>query len=497
MSERSAEGGGLGRRAVRGAAVTSAGQGLRILIQLASVVIMARLLSPADFGLFAMVMSVAGIAEVFRDFGLSQAAVQAPVLTTQQRNNLFWINSAIGAALAVAVFLASWGIAALYGVEELAPLAQLASVAFLLNGIATQFRASLNRSLRFTALSTTDVSAALVGIGVGVVAALAGVGPWALVAQFLGTAFATLVLVAFFAGWLPGLPRRGVAIGGFIRFGWNMVATQMVTYVGNNVDTVVIGVRFGASQLGIYNRAFHLVMNTANQLRAPITSVAVPILSRLQGEGTRYWDFVRVGQVGLGYTIVVVLAWVIGAAVPVTALLLGPGWAEAAPVLSLLAIAAVFQTLNSASYWVYVSKGITGPLFRYNLVSVTIKVAAILIGSQWGMIGVAIGYAIAPALSWPISLFWISRVIDDVPTRILAWGIVRMSLLAAWGALAAFGAVTLAEPWGVWIQVPLGAIATVAAYAVAALLPIVRRDLGELWTMLRLLRRERSRREDG
>ena len=102
-----------------------------------------------------------------------------------------------------------------------------------------------------------------------------------------------------------------------------MVATQLVTYVGNNVDTVVIGVRFGASQLGIYNRAFHLVMNTANQLRAPITSVAVPILSRLQGEGARYWDFVRVGQVGLGYTIVVVLAFVIGAAVPVTALLLG------------------------------------------------------------------------------------------------------------------------------------------------------------------------------
>jgi O-antigen/teichoic acid export membrane protein len=494
MSEPSVGSEGLGRRAVRGAAVTTAGQGLRILIQLASVVIMARLLSPADVGLFAMVMSVAGIAEVFRDFGLSQAAVQAPVLTSPQRNNLFWINSAMGAALAVAVFLSSWGIAALYGVEELAPLAQLASVTFLLNGLATQFRASLNRSLRFTALSATDASAALIGLGAGVVAALAGVGPWALVAQLLGSAFATLVLVAVLAGWLPGLPRRGVPIGGFIRFGWNMVATQMVTYVGNNVDTVVIGLRSGASQLGIYNRAFHLVMNTANQLRAPITSVAVPVLSRLQREGARYWDFVRVGQVGLGYTIVVVLAFVIGAAVPVTALLLGPRWAEVAPVLSLLAVAAVFQTLNSASYWVYVSKGITGPLFRYNLVSVTIKIACILIGSQWGMIGVAVGYAIAPALSWPISLLWISRVIDGVPTRTLAWGIVRMSLLAGWGALAAWGAAALTEPWGAWAQVPVAALATVAAYAVAAALPVVRRDLGELRTMLRLLRRERRER---
>ena len=227
MIEGSAD--GLGRRAVRGAAVTSVGQALRILIQLASVVIMARLLSPADHGLFAMVMSIAGIAEVFRDFGLSQAAVQAPTLSRAQRSNLFWVNSAIGAALAVLVFLSSWGIAALYGREELAPLAQLASLAFLVNGLATQHRAGLNRALRFGALAIADVLASVAGLGVGVSLALAGAGPWALVAQLLGSSLATLVLVVALGRWLPGLPRRGVPIRGFIRFGWNLVAMQLVT----------------------------------------------------------------------------------------------------------------------------------------------------------------------------------------------------------------------------------------------------------------------------
>jgi PST family polysaccharide transporter len=274
-----------------------------------------------------------------------------------------------------------------------------------------------------------------------------------------------------------------------------MVATQLVSYVGGNVDTVVIGTRFGAAPLGIYNRAFQLVMHTANQLRAPITSVAVPILSRLQGEGERFWGFVRVGQVGLGYTIVVALSFAIGGAGPLTLLLLGPRWAEAAPVLSLLAAAAVFQTLNSASYWAYVSKGVTGPLFRYNLVSVAIKVACVLIGSQWGLLGVAVGYAVAPALSWPISLFWISRVLPGVPTRTLAWGIVRMSLLAGWGALLAYAAAAAAEPWGLVAQVAGALLGTLGAYALAALLPVVRRDLGELQTMLRLVQRERHRSE--
>ena len=163
--------------------------------------------------------------------------------------------------------------------------------------------------------------------------------------------------------------------------------------------------------------------------------------------------------------------------------------------LSLLAVAAVFQTLNSASYWVYISKGITGALFRYNLVSVTIKVACILIGSQWGMIGVAVGYAVAPTLSWPISLLWISRVIEGVPTRTLAWGIVRMALLAGWGAVMAYGAATLAEPLATWVRVAVAALATVAAYGIAAMLPVVRRDLSELRMMLQLLRRERGRRD--
>jgi O-antigen/teichoic acid export membrane protein len=494
MSETSAGGDGLGRRAVRGAAVTSAGQGLRILIQLASVVILARLLSPADFGLFAMVMSVAGIAEVFRDFGLSQAAVQAPALTTQQRANLFWINSTIGVALAVAVFLSAWSIAALYGREELAPLTQLASITFLLNGLTTQFRASLNRALRFSALAATDVVAALVGLGVAIIVGLAGLGPWALVAQLLATAFVTLVLAVVLGGWLPRLPRRAT-MGGFIRFGWNMVATQIVTYVGNNIDSVVIGTRYGAAPLGIYNRAYQLVMRIASQLRTPIASVSVPTLSRLQGEGARYWAFVRLGQVGLGYTVVAGLAFVIGGAVPLTALLLGPRWSEAAPVLSILAIALVFETLNYGSYWVYISTGTTGPLFRYNLVSVSIKVAGILIGSQWGINGVAVGLAIAAALSWPISLLWISRVIEGVPVRTLALGIVRMALLAGWGAAMAYGGGTLAEPMGVWGQTLSAAFATVVAYGIAAVLPVVRRDLGELRTMLRLMRREGGRQD--
>ena len=103
----------LGRRAARGALVTLTGQAARILIQLTSVVVLARLLDPRDYGVLAMVLAVVGVGEIFRDFGLSSAAVQAKDLTLHQRDNLFWINTAIGVVLAVLVFAAAGPLAGL------------------------------------------------------------------------------------------------------------------------------------------------------------------------------------------------------------------------------------------------------------------------------------------------------------------------------------------------------------------------------------------------
>src|SRR5829696_6310068 len=135
----------LGRRAARGALVTLAGQAARIVVQLASVVILARLLDPGDYGVLAMVLAVVGVGEIFRDFGLSSAAVQAKDLTVAQRDNLFWINTAIGVVLAVLVFASAVPLAVLYDEPVLRDVTRVLAVTFVLNGLATQFRADLVR----------------------------------------------------------------------------------------------------------------------------------------------------------------------------------------------------------------------------------------------------------------------------------------------------------------------------------------------------------------
>ena len=215
MSEPSVGSEGLGRRAVRGAAVTTAGQGLRLAIQLASVVIMARLLSPADVGLFAMVMSIAGIAEVFRDFGLSQAAVQAPVLTKEQRDNLFWINCGHrrrARGRGVPVLVGHRG-ALRPGGARAARAARIGHVPAQRTGDAVPGEPEPGAAVHGARDDRRHRGRGRPRRGHRS-SPSPGRDPWALVAQLLGTAFATLVLVVVFAGWLPGRPNRGAAVGG-------------------------------------------------------------------------------------------------------------------------------------------------------------------------------------------------------------------------------------------------------------------------------------------
>lgn len=476
------------------------GQALRIAVQVLSVVILARLLSPGDYGLLAMVAAVIGVADIFRDFGLSTAAIQAKTLSRKQRSNLFWINSSIGFLLSVLVWVAAPLIAGLYQQPSLVPIAQSLAWTFLLNGMATQYRADLNRSLRFTRLATADVVAPVVALGVAAALAASGAGYWALVVQQLVQYTVMLVIVVAGSRWLPGKPSKKTSMDGMLRFGWNIAATQLIGYASNNADSVIIGLRFGAGPLGQYDRAFQLLMNPLNQVRSPVTRIAIPILAKLQDDEKRYSAFLLRGQLALGHTLGFVLGAGAGACVPLTAVFLGTGeWSGVAPILSLLAIAGVFQVLAFVGYWVYVTRGLTRNLVQYTVVSSVIRVSLILLGSQWGVLGVAAGYAIAPALTWPLSFWWLSRC-TVLPLRGLYLGAFRIVLMSGVAGGSAWGVATaLAHASALVALLSAGGAALIVCAAFALVFPPLRRDTLEILDVARRMlgstRRRRGQRE--
>lgn len=481
----------LGRRAARGAAVTLLGQGTRVLVQVVSVIVLARLLTPHDYGLFTLVLVIIGVGEIFRDFGLSTAAIQARELSRVQRDNLLWMNAAIGLALSLLVFAAAPLLAATFHQEELTGLARVAAWTFLLNGFATQYRASLNRSLRFGSVVVADLTGPVAGLVVAVVCALHGLGYWSLVIQQLVQASTILVVVALLSGWLPRAYRRGAGMGHFVHFGWNLVATQLVNYAGNNTDSVVLGLTVGPSDLGLYSRAFSLLKTPLNQVLTPVTNVAIPILARLQDAQDRFSEYVVRGQLLLGYTAIAGLGVVVSCSRPIVDLAFGPEWAGLAPLLALIAVAASFQTLTFVANWVYVSRALTGSLFRFTVVSVLIKITCILVGSRWGVVGVAAGYAASPVLAWPLAFLWLSRL-TTIPTRRLLLGGVRISAVVYTTAALAWWSVSSAEQSGSVAQLAVGVGVTLLGYlAWAALVPAVRRDVAAVLHTARLVRSPR------
>lgn len=259
-----------------------------------------------------------------------------------------------------------------------------------------------------------------------------------------------------------------------------MMASQLVGYLNNSVDTYTIALTLGPDQLGIYNRGFQLLMRPLNQLRAPSTTVALPVLSRLNNDLPRANRYIVSGQLALGYPLVGMLAFAAGAAVPLVNLFLGSDWTAVAPVFALLAIAGAFQTLSYVGNWVYLARALTGQLFWYSLVSLSIKIVCVVVGSNWGIVGVAAGYAIAPALSWPISLWWLSRL-TPLPVRALTYGALRITGCAVVAGLTCLLVVSLLASLALPLEIAAGALAVTAVYLLAAaVLPSIRSDLREV-----------------
>lgn len=485
----------LGHQASRGGASTLLGQLIRVGIYALSVFVLARLLSPQDYGLLAMVVAVIGIGEIFRDFGLSFAAIQAKTLSQHERSNLFWLSSGLGAALGLVVFLSSWPIATFYGDTRLIALTQVLSVTFVANGLAAQLKANLTRSMRFTKLALSEIIASLVGLVVAVTLALLGAGYWALVFQQVGTQATLLVYFAIVGRWIPSAYSRTTPVRHFVNYGTNMLGAQLLSYASRNVDSVVIGATMGPRATGIYNMAFQLMILPLNQLNAPATRVAFPILSRLQDDDRRYAAFLLRGQILMVYGLVAAFGLAVPLAPQLIQIALGPNWSSSAPIFQILAIGGVAQTVSYATYWVFLSKGLSRSQFWWALVTRPFVVLCILLGALWGIEGVAWAYSLSLVVLWPLGIIWVAR---QTPLRI-SWlfvpglrAIVVFLICgaAAWLASAALDSAFI-EPISPWFSVALGTIAYAATFALLWLMSRhVRQDVQEISHTVSLLRKK-------
>jgi PST family polysaccharide transporter len=479
----------LARSGARGALVTLLSQVVRFVLRFGSMIVLARLLAPQDFGLVAMATTVAGIAEIIRDFGLSSAAIQSRKLTDQERSNLFWTNLLIGAGCGALAVAGSGAIASFYGEPRVQSIVLALAGLMVVSGANTQFRAELSRSMKFRALAITDVVAQLLSVAVAVGSAAAGLGYWAIVLQQVTLVVVTCAMNVGQCSWRPGRFTRSVPMGRFLRYGGPVAATQAIGYATNNVDNLALGATWGAGPLGIYSRAYQLLLVPLEQVNTAMTNVVLSVLSKVRDDRVTFDRYLLRLQQANGYLLGTGFAVAAGLSAPLVAIIFGPGWHEVGPVYAVLAVGGIFRAYTQVVYWTFLSLGLTAQQLRLYLITRPFMIGLILAGLPWGPVGVATGHSVAFLLYWLVSLRQLAHATSLDARPLLQQALRSLLQLTAPAGLAAFaGSLAFDNP----AAACLAGVVAVAGY-LAALSALSRRQRGEMAAIAGIVRRAVAR----
>ena len=399
----------LKQRTTHGAVVSLAARAVTFVIRTGSMMVLARLLVPKDFGLVGMVTAFIGFLALFKDAGLSIATVQRASVTHAQTSTLFWINVGVGFLLTGLGALAAPLLAWFYSEPRLLWVTIALGSGFVFNGAGAQHRAILQRSMRFVAIAVIDAVSLVMSLAVAIGMALAGKGYWALVMSNVIPPAVGVFGVWLAARWIPGKPRRGADVRSILWFGGTVTLNGVVAYLAFNLDKILLGRFYGAEALGVYGRAYQLTTLPTDNLTETIGFVAFPALARIQNDPSRLKSYFLKGY---GSFLSLLLPITVACALfseDVVRVFLGAQWKDAVPIFRLLAPTILAFALNNPFVWLMLGTGRAKRSLKIGLVIAPLVVLGYVLGLPYGPRGVAIGFSVSMAISVAPLAYWATR----------------------------------------------------------------------------------------
>ena len=382
--------GGLTDRTVGGLLWMLWGKGAHALFHLGILAVLARLLTPADFGVVSAALVVIGFSMIFSQIGLGPALVQRPVLEQRHLDTAFVATMVFAAALGGAIAAGAPLVAAFFRSAEITPVLRWLALIFPLQGLALVAESTAKRDLRFRWLANSDVVTYAIGYGVlGIALALLGIGVWALVvAEIAKVGLRAMVLIAG-QRVRPRLAWDAAAWRELMYFSGGFTIARVANYLAVQGDNLVVGRALGPAALGVYGRAYQLMAAPATGLGGMLDSVLFPAMARVQDDKQRLAGAYRRG-VSMLSTIVVPLGAISFVIAPeIIRIALGPSWDAAVLPFRVLAVGMLFRT----SYKISDSLSrATGSVYRRawrQIVYAGLVIGGAMIGQRWGIGGVA------------------------------------------------------------------------------------------------------------
>ena len=370
---------------------TAAAAVARALLQVIQVAVLARLLTPEDYGLMAIITVVLGFAALFADMGLNSAYLQSRDVTPRQRSSLFWANIVMSAILATLVAVTSPLVALFFGDDRLEPVLVLSASTFIVAAIGQQLRVTAQKDFDFRPLISLEIASSLIGFLIAIVAALCGFGVYALVLGAIAVSLAGTILAWLFlsGGWRPYWQFRFRDVKPFLRFGGAVVGDSIVNQFNRTIDLFLGGRMLIASQLGIYSVPRNLVLQLQYMVNPVITRVGFPLIAEVQHDIPRvrsiYLKMLNMTS-STNAPLYISIAFF---APEIVQLILGPKWVDTGDLLRILAIWGLLRSTGNPVGSLLLGMGRAGLSLRWNIAILFVVPPMLWFGSYYGTSGLA------------------------------------------------------------------------------------------------------------
>jgi PST family polysaccharide transporter len=404
-----------------GLAWSAGGRVAQQVIAFGLTIVLSRLLSPEDYGEMAMVMVFTGFAGMLADAGFTSALVQKQEMAELLTETVFWLNTVSGLLLTAITFAFAPWLAVFFHAPALKTIFRVVAVIFILTSLGNVPGALLQKRMDFRTLVRIDTWSLFLSGVLGVALALSGAGVWSLVAQSLANTFLVSLLRCASCRWLPRWRFSKSALKSVWGYAGNLYGFNLINYWARNADRIVIGKFFGAAPVGLYNRAYGLMLLPITQVNSVISAVVFPAFASIQNDKPRVK---RIYLRAIGMVALITFPVMFGLLVTAQPFILavyGPKWIGVVPLLQILALVGAMQVLINSVGGLYLSQGRTDILLKWGVVFSIVVLLSFGVGLALGSVrAVAVCYCVANILLFYPSLVLGGGVINTRASELLA-----------------------------------------------------------------------------
>jgi O-antigen/teichoic acid export membrane protein len=385
---------------------------LKQILQIGSLFIYTKYLTPHDFGLFAMVSVFSSVAQLFNDFGIKSMIILHPAPSHELKSSIYFLNLLIGTVLSFVFFNSSNLIASFYNNNEIINIISLISFTFILSSSYNLHQALLEKKLNFKAIELIEIISIFISISIGIVCVIYELGVYSLALQLLSKQILSAILYWIFEKWRPSFIFSIYEIKLMSSHLKNLTVNNIIIAVGHKFDQLLIGKFLSSGSLGIYNMAFKLVAIPLQTTTTAILKVTFPALSKVQNDIER---LKVIYLTALFLVSIIIMPMSIGLFVLsdlFVELFLGDSWNKVAPILSVMAISAMIQSVISTTGIIHLSIGLTSRMLKLTIFNICILMVSVLIGINYGIYGVAISYILGRFFLLAVNIHFSWRAIS-------------------------------------------------------------------------------------